>query len=366
VVRNDVLYPPSSEDFFDDPNQAYAGISAGKNGVCVYEHGANYFSPTLVWPAAMTNWTHVTVVYTSNTPSLLLDGKLVHQGLHSDFVVHSGVGVQHTRGMAPFRGALGPLKQFGAASVEHAGADPALWAPRPQTLPVHLPLEQVIRNSNGSLSVLARREGGCQAIGQTVAEFRVGSIPAPVPVTGPWALTFEANHGAPAPITLTNLMSWSEHPDAGVKFFSGTATYKTTFRMPANTDKDLHFYLSLGDVAVMAQPKLNAHDLGVLWKPPFEVEITPLLKEGENALEIQVVNLWPNRMIGDEQLPDDSKRKPNGTLEEWPEWLLKGKPSPTGRYSFTTWRLWKKDSVLQTSGLLGPVTITAAREVQLR
>jgi hypothetical protein len=124
--------------------------------------------------------------------------------------------------------------------------------------------------------------------------------------------------------------------------------------------------LNLGQVAVMARPKLNRHDLGILWKPPFEAEVTSFLREGENALEVEVVNLWPNRMIGDEQLPEDSKRKPNGTLEEWPEWLLKNEPSPTGRHSFTTWRLWKQDSVLQSSGLLGPVTITAAREVTIR
>jgi GH25 family lysozyme M1 (1,4-beta-N-acetylmuramidase) len=64
-----------------------------------------------------------------------------------------------------------------------------------------------------------------------------------------------------------------------------------------------------------------------------------------------------NRMIGDEQLPEDSERNPNGTLKSWPKWLAEGKPSPTGRFTFTSWRLWQKDSPLQESGLLGPVTI---------
>ena len=213
--------------------------------------------------------------------------------------------------------------------------------------------------------LLARVTGNYQAVGSSSAEFKVDSIPSPVNVTSPWKVTFEPNLGAPPGITLTNLISWSEHPDPGIRFFSGTATYRTTFKMPATRDKGLHLYLNLGEVAVMARPKLNGRDLGVLWKPPFEVEITSFLHDGENDLEVQVVNLWPNRMIGDEQLPEDSKRKPNGTLKEWPDWLLKGELSPTGRYSFTTWRLWKKDSVLQTSGLLGPVTITGAREVRL-
>jgi len=116
-------------------------------------------------------------------------------------------------------------------------------------------------------------------------------------------------------------------------------------------------YLDLGKVAVMAEVKLNGKDLGILWKPPYRVDITDAVKSGENILEIKVVNLCVNRMIGDELLPEDSERNDNGTLKKWPQWLEDGKPSPTGRFTFTSWRLWKKDQPLQESGLLGPVTI---------
>jgi len=115
--------------------------------------------------------------------------------------------------------------------------------------------------------------------------------------------------------------------------------------------------LDLGDVQVMARVKLNGKDLGTLWKPPFRVNITDVAKIGDNELEIQVVNLWPNRLIGDEQLPEDSERNANGTLKAWPQWLLDGQPSPTGRLTFTSWRLWKKDDALLPSGLLGPVML---------
>jgi hypothetical protein len=108
--------------------------------------------------------------------------------------------------------------------------------------------------------------------------------------------------------------------------------------------------------------KLNGKDLGTLWKPPFSVMLRDMLDPGRNELEVRVTNLWPNRMIGDEQLPEDSDRNPNGTLKSWPQWLPAGKPSPTGRYTFTSWRLWKKDEALLKSGLLGPVTIQAGRE----
>ncbi len=65
-------------------------------------------------------------------------------------------------------------------------------------------------------------------------------------------------------------------------------------------------------------------------------------------------------MIGDEQLPEDSERNPKGTLKAWPQWLQDGKPSPAGRHTFTTWRLWSKDSALQDSGLIGPVRLKYA------
>ena len=82
-----------------------------------------------------------------------------------------------------------------------------------------------------------------------------------------------------------------------------------------------------------------------------------LVKAGENIPEIRVVNLPVNRMIGDEFLPEDSERNKNGTLGKWPQWLEEGKPSPTGRFTFTSWRLWEKDEPLQESGLPGPVSV---------
>ena len=117
---------------------------------------------------------------------------------------------------------------------------------------------------------------------------------------------------------------------------------------------------------VKGEIKLNGRDLGALWKPPFELDVTRALKPGKNELEIKVTNLWPNRMIGDEQLPEDSDRETKGTLKSWPAWLAEGKPSPTGRYTFTSWRLWKKDDPLVESGLLGPVTVQTAERVDMK
>ena len=205
----------------------------------------------------------------------------------------------------------------------------------------------------------------CAVDGQA-ARFEVAALPPPLAITGPWDLAFPPKWGAPPRVTLDQLISWSDHPDAGVKYFSGTATYRKTFNVPADLlTPDRRQYLDLGEVAVIAEVKLNGQDLGILWKPPFRVEVTPALKTGDNVLEVKVVNLWVNRLIGDEQLPEDSDRNPGGTLKSWPQWILEGKPSPTGRYTFTSWRLWNRTDALVASGLLGPVTIQAVQEITL-
>jgi hypothetical protein len=192
-------------------------------------------------------------------------------------------------------------------------------------------------------------------------------LPEPVEIRGPWELQFPPSTGAPERVTLDHLISWSQHSDAGVRYFSGTATYRKTFDMPAGlVAQGMRVCLDLGRVEVMAGVRLNGKDLGISWKEPYSVEVTDALKSGRNTLEVQVVNLWINRQIGDQQLPEDSERNPNGTLKRWPQWLLDGKPSPTGRYTFTSWSLWQKDSPLVESGLLGPVELRAGQKMTVR
>jgi hypothetical protein len=123
--------------------------------------------------------------------------------------------------------------------------------------------------------------------------------------------------------------------------------------------------LSLGEVRIMAEVILNGKNLGIFWNSPFRLDITDAIVPGENKLEVKVVNLWVNRQIGDEFLPEDTDRNPDGTLKSWPKWLLEGKSSPTGRQSFTTFRLWHKDDPLQPSGLLGPVRIVPVETITI-
>ena len=183
-------------------------------------------------------------------------------------------------------------------------------------------------------------------------------------ITGPWKVFFDPVAGGLGEVTFSTLDDWSERPEDGIKYYSGAAIYKTSFVAPS-ISKTGQVILDLGKVAVMAEVKLNGKDLGTLWKSPYQVDVTGAIKTGENRLEIKLVNLWINRQIGDENLPDDTDRTPDGTLRSWPEWLLKGQPSPTGRFSFTSWRLWKKDDKLVKSGLLGPVTIQVIEQYRI-
>jgi hypothetical protein len=185
-------------------------------------------------------------------------------------------------------------------------------------------------------------------------------LPDPQPVTGPWNLSFPTNWGAPASITLDKLVSWTDDTNTGVRYFSGTATYEKDIDISTDSLKaGAELWLDLGDVKNFAEVSLNGQDLGVLWKPPFRVNITTAAKSGTNHLVVKVTNLWTNRVIGDEQLPPDCEWD-GDKLKAWPQWLLDGKPSPTGRLTFTTWHHLKKDSPLLTSGLLGPVTLRTA------
>jgi hypothetical protein len=177
-----------------------------------------------------------------------------------------------------------------------------------------------------------------------------------VEVSGSWELKFPEGSGAPASVKLDKLDSWTNLPDKEINHFSGTASYFNTFSVPKGfIGKSDKLYLELGKVKVMAKIFVNGKEGGISWKPPYRMDITSLVKNGENKLRIDVVNLWINRQIGDEFLPEDSDRNPDGTLKSWPEWVMKDQKSPTGRHSFSTWRLWKKDDPLQESGLLGPV-----------
>lgn len=197
----------------------------------------------------------------------------------------------------------------------------------------------------------------------------LGSLPETEIVTGSWKVRFIDGRGTPSATKFAELISWPEHPEPGIRYYSGTAIYETTFTA-ARAQEGQVAMLDLGEVADVARVFVNDEEVGVLWTPPFRVDITPSIREGRNRLVVHVANRWVNRLIGDEAIDVDyTYQKPgtskftDGRIEKLPEWLsaaIAG-DSParnTGmRHSFSVWKHYDHDAPLLRSGLLGPVRI---------
>ncbi|HOC57443.1 MAG TPA: glycosyl hydrolase [Verrucomicrobiota bacterium] len=192
------------------------------------------------------------------------------------------------------------------------------------------------------------------------------AVPPPIELAGPWDVQFPPGLGAPPSARFSELVSWTQRPEAGIRYFSGTAPYTLAFEVSAeNLGPGREAWFDLGDVQVIAEVRLNGQDLGILWKPPFRLNATAALKPGTNRLEVRVTNLWPNRMIGDEQLPDPTRWGRRNLIGRWPDWVLQGEPRPDGRVTFCTRKVYTKDDPLLPSGLLGPVRLIFAQTVKL-
>ncbi|MDR0521297.1 MAG: hypothetical protein LBH00_05535 [Planctomycetaceae bacterium] len=175
-------------------------------------------------------------------------------------------------------------------------------------------------------------------------------------LTGSWNVSFDPERGGPENVVFDALLDWSKHTEPGIRYYSGKAIYTKEFDCPADalTGK---VFLDFGSVKNMARVTLNGKDLGVIWTYPWRADVSGLLKPAGNRLQVEVINLWVNRLIGDEQLPEDGI-----AAGKFPDWVLKGEKRPTGRLTFATWKHYTKDSPLQESGLLGPVTVIKETE----
>jgi len=226
-----------------------------------------------------------------------------------------------------------------------SGKRPELWDPvtgktraavafRQARGRVTLPLELA---PHGSLFVVFRQSIGQDVNGTATRNFPVYSNV--LELSGPWAVSFDPKWGGPERAEFPELISWTQRPEQGIKYYSGKATYRKTFELPQGLrGARTRMALDLGEVKNVAQVRLNGKDLGVLWTKPFRVEISAAVKPAANVLEIDVVNLWPNRIIGDAALP------------------------PERRLTRTNIN-YKKDDPLLESGLLGPVTLQVIGKV---
>jgi hypothetical protein len=188
---------------------------------------------------------------------------------------------------------------------------------------------------------------------------------AAVPVTGPWTVDLSPAVGEPGKIELPELESLSESADPAVKYFSGTATYRTTVEVePDWIGSGKRIELDLGDVRDLATVRVNGEPIGVIWHAPFVRDITRALKPGQNTLEIAVANTWHNRLVGDEQFPPDFEigldrgADMGRAITAYPDWFVKNLPRPEkNRLAFVNWFYHRSDTPLLPSGLLGPIRL---------
>ncbi len=178
-------------------------------------------------------------------------------------------------------------------------------------------------------------------------------VPAPIELAGPWIVTFEPGRGAPEQIRLDQLVDWTHHTHPGVRYFSGRAIYRTTVELDA--DRAAHpARLEFGGVGVIARITVNGRPLGILWTPPWHLELTGHLRSGPNEIEVEVANLWINRLIGDAALPPEQRiTKTNVRLEP-------------GNRTLRVFQGFAANDPLTPSGLIGPVRLRFGREAAIR
>lgn len=170
----------------------------------------------------------------------------------------------------------------------------------------------------------------------------VGTVPEPLPLPGPWTVTFAEPLATPLQLRLDTLVSWAQLDEPSARFFSGTAEYRSEFILPAErTEADQRLQLELGVVHDLVRVELNGTDLGVLWKPPFQIDITAAARAGRNVLRLEVTNTWRNRIIGDYGKPQTERTTFIDPM------LRLGKP----------WLPGGPGTTLSPAGLLGPVML---------
>ena len=186
----------------------------------------------------------------------------------------------------------------------------------------------------GSTFIVFRKKG------KALSDKMGANFPEPktlVNISAPWEVSFDKAFGGPeGPVIMTDLEDWTKNNDEKIRYYSGTAIYRNTFIID-KVPSDEILYLNLGNVYVMAEVKINGLLAGGVWTPPFRVNITDLVKPGENSIEVDVVNNWVNRLIGDSRLNEKDRST----------WININQIKP--------------EDPLQPSGLMGPISVVSVR-----
>ncbi len=177
-------------------------------------------------------------------------------------------------------------------------------------------------------------------------------------VSTDWTVTsFTGKNPPAAPLAFPKLVGWNTSSDEKLRYFSGRATYERRIDLSS-----VHgpCELDLGDVRELANVWVDGQFLGCLWEAPYRVALPSSALGRAVTLRVEVVNTWPNRLIGDAIARVRGAAEPKGKSGV-PQWVLDDKPdSGTGVYTWVNWmKGWTADDEPRPAGLLGPVRLLA-------
>jgi hypothetical protein len=226
-----------------------------------------------------------------------------------------------------------------SATFRVSGMQPELWDPVTGEIRIAAAFTQhdalttvpLQFGSRGSMFVVFRKD-----IAPSINGTAISNEPMVTPqqtLPGPWRVSFNPKWGGPAEVTFDKLTDWTARPEDGIRFYSGSAIYRKSFSLQAMPKPNETLLLDLGEVHEEAEVAVNGQSLGVVWTKPSRIDITRAVHIGENTLEVTVVNLWPNRLIGDEAI------------------------APQSRLTLTNAHKFSAATPLLPSGLIGPVTV---------
>ncbi len=217
----------------------------------------------------------------------------------------------------------------------------------------------------GGLEIQSRVAGGArlslwrngryalETLGKGAVTVEAAGIPDALPISGRWEVRFVPGVGVPFEEAFPRLVAWNEHSNPVIKHFAGSATYRQCFQLRGDQARNL-VRLQLGEVKHVAEVRVNGKSLGVVWTAPWAVDLTGAVRPGENELEIDVINVWANRLIGDAGLPEDKRSTKTNV------------PLKAGPRDFKPWQGYSSRDPLFPSGLIGPVRLEFGQRAEVR
>lgn len=325
--RSYVLFPQSGSSLYGI-GHATVGLAVGQNGIRVFEKSGDREESVLNLECTLEGWSMISLVYEDGIPMLYINGKKQKEGLKSSYTVHSN-------------------------SIEINTHEPVVTLFQGEYLTPSW--TDAVLSSREIASLYKRGKPGksMYVVDNVVYAGQQMDV---IPIKANWEVCFPKDSGAPEQIRMSGLKSLHLHSNEGVRYFSGTAHYRTEVKIPEKAIADAkRVLLDLGNVAFVAALRVNGMPLDTLWKPPYEMDITDVVRVGTNQIEVIVSNLWTNRLIGDARLAPSNAYDQWGELKQLPGWYQRQEPFTGKPQTFVAWKQYDSNGPLTESGLIGPV-----------